>query len=361
MISTANALNSSSGGVSLPRACAQRDFQIAYSDNLPSILAGLNCSLLVSTYRTGNLVSLAARDGRLDSSFHTFERPMGIAVKDSGIAVGTRTQVWFLRSTPDIAAKLEPRGRYDAGYLARYSHFTGDVHCHDIAWAGGELWIVNTLFSCLCSLHSAYNFAPRWRPSFISALVPEDRCHLNGLAVADDQPRFVTAMAACDEARGWRAMKVGGGCIIDVSTGELIARGLIMPHSPRMTQGRLYFLQSGCGTLEQVDPASGGRTLVCRLPGYTRGLGIAGRFAFVGLSKIRPASDWSGVPIAEHPDRLKCGVWVVDLLRGTICGFVELVLGAEELFDVQVIPGVAHPYLSGPLEEQALWTVMPTR
>ena len=68
-----------------------------------------------------------------------------------------------------------------------------EIHGHEMAWAGEELWIVNTLFSCLCTLRPEYSFVPRWKPPFISALAAEDRCHLNGLAVADGRPRYVTA------------------------------------------------------------------------------------------------------------------------------------------------------------------------
>jgi uncharacterized protein (TIGR03032 family) len=321
----------------------------------------LKSSLLITTYRTGNLVTVSQQKNRIIPSFHTFERPMGVAVKENGIAVGSRHQVWFLRSAPDIAAKLEPRGHYDAGYLTRHSHFTGDIHCHDIAWVGNELWIVNTLFSCLCTLHPEYNFAPRWRPPFVSELVAEDRCHLNGLAAADGQPRFVTAMAETDSKQGWRAVKKTAGCVIDVASGETVVRGLTMPHSPRLSRGKLFLLHSGLGRLEMVDPANGRRDVVCELPGYTRGLAIVGSLAFVGLSKVRIASDWEGVPIAKHPERLKCGVWVIDLASGNVVGDFEFTSGTEELFDVQMITGAANPYLSGPLEEHPLWTLKPSR
>src|SRR5580704_10615861 len=110
----------------------KRDFHYSYSESLPSILAGLKSSLLITTYTTGNLVSVSQQHGKIIPSFHAFDRPMGVAVKENGIAVGSRNQIWFLRSAPDITAKLEPRGHYDAGFLTRHSHYTGDIHCHDL-------------------------------------------------------------------------------------------------------------------------------------------------------------------------------------------------------------------------------------
>jgi uncharacterized protein (TIGR03032 family) len=338
----------------------QVNFRFAYSVNAPSLLAQLKCTLLVSTYRTGFLIALSHRNGAVVPSHQILDRPMGMAVQDNCIAVGTRNQIWFFTASPDVAAKLEPRGQYDACYLARFAQFTGDLLCHEIAYLKKELWIVNTKFSCLCSLHSGYNFAPRWRPPFLSALLPEDRCHLNGLAIADGLPRYVSALAETDSREGWRAVKATGGCLIEVASSATIVRGLTMPHSPRLSQGKLYVLNSGIGCLEVVNPANGQRDVVCRLPGYARGLAIIGSLAFVGLSKIRSTSEFEGVPIASQPEQLKCGVWVVDLNKGIVVCTFEFISGVDELFDVQLMPGVSFPYISGPYEENAIWAVMPT-
>jgi uncharacterized protein (TIGR03032 family) len=229
-----------------------------------------------------------------------------------------------------------------------------------MAWVGKELWIVNTLFSSLCGLHSAFNFAPRWLPPFISDLAPEDRCHLNGLAVADGKPAYVSALAETDSRHGWRAVKQTGGCLIAVASSSTIVRGLTMPHSPRLSQGKLYFLHSGFGSLETVNLSNGQRDIVCRLPGYARGMAILGSLAFVGLSKIRSTSEWEGMPIAEQSEQLKCGIWVVDLNRGTVVCTFEFGSGVDELFDVQLMPGISFPFLSGPFEEKPVWAVMPS-
>jgi uncharacterized protein (TIGR03032 family) len=275
--------------------------------------------------------------------------------------VCTRKEVWFVRSVPDIAAKLEPRGQFDACYLARTAHFTGDVQAHEAAWVGQEFWVVNTLFSCLAALHPYYSFAPRWRPPFVSALVPEDRCHLNGLATEDGQPRYVSALGETDSAEGWRAVKASGGCLIEVPTGNLVVRGLALPHSPRVDGDRLYFLHSGHGRLEVVDRRSGQVSHVADLPGVARGLALFGGYAFVGLSRARPTL--SGVPIVERRDQLKCGVLVVDLRSGAHVAHLEFNSGVEEVFDVQVLPGITFPHVSGPWAErdtgQPLWTVPP--
>ncbi len=285
---------------------------------------------------------------------------MGMAVRPGWLLVGTRTQVWSLRNAPDIAARLESPGRYDACYLPRFSHYTGNIQGHELAWLEPgqpgdasspnrpELCIVNTLFSCLCTVHAAFNFVPRWKPAFVTALLPEDRCHLNGVAVAGGKPRYATALAETDHAQGWRAMKAGGGCVIDVASNETVCRGLTMPHSPRLAGDRLLVLHSGLGELVTVEPASGRWETIAALPGYTRGLAIQGTLALVGLSKVRAGSSLDGVPIAARPEQLKCGFAVVDLQAGRVRAWFEFVSGIDELFDLQVLPG-ARPFSGWPL------------
>jgi len=197
--------------------------------------------------------------------------------------------------------------------------------------------------------------------SMLEVEVPRVGCHLNGLAMANGAPKYVTALAETDTPQGWRKNKVHSGCLIDVSSGETVARGFAMPHSPRLHRGRVWLLHSGAGQLVLVDLASGRAETVAELPGYTRGLALYDRFAFVGLSKIRETATFGGMPIAERRPDLKCGVGVIDLNTGGLVGHLEFVTGVEEIFDVQVLPGARCPVLSGPyasLDGAApIWTV----
>jgi uncharacterized protein (TIGR03032 family) len=340
---------------------AAREVRHEYAKALPPLLNQLGVSLLVSTYQAGKVVAVGTDGDELTLAYHNFERAMGLAVKPDRVAVGAGGQVWFLNSAPDIAARVEPAGRHDACYLAHSSHFTGEVQAHELAWAGNELWLVNTAFGCLCTLDDRHSFVPRWRPPFVTALANEDRCHLNGLAMAGGRPRYVTALGETDTPRGWRPNKVAGGCLIDVPTGRTVARGFAMPHSPRVHGGRVWLLHSGVGQLALVDPKRGEAQTVAELPGYTRGLAMYDRFAFVGLSKIRETSTFGGMPIAERRAELKCGVGVVDLATGRLAAHLEFVTGVEEIFDVRVVPGARCPALFGPYAGAdgvaPIWTV----
>jgi uncharacterized protein (TIGR03032 family) len=332
------------------------EFHYTQTASFVALLHQLDASLLVSTYQANKLLVVRAAGGGLSTLVRTFDRPMGLAVDSLRLALGTRTEVWLLRNAPDIAPRIEPAGHHDACYLPRSCHVTGDIGVHEMAWATphpqplspkgrgeNELWIVNTRFSCLCTLDPDYSFVPRWRPPFITALAAEDRCHLNGLAIVDGQPKYVTALGETDVRDGWRPDKGRGGCLMDIPSGEIVARGLSMPHSPRWHDGRLWLLESGTGQLLLLDLATGQRQTVAALPGFARGLALAGPYAFIGLSKIRKTSAMNGVPLAERRDELKCGVAVVDLRSGQVVGLLEFQTAVEEIFDVQLLPGLRFP------------------
>ncbi len=332
-------------------APAYREVRFEYSADLPTILSQLNISLLVSTYQAGKLAVIGTRQGKVTFEFHQLDRAMGLAVGPRCIAMGSRRQIYFAHPHPEIAASVGPNGIYDSCWVTRSSFYTGGIHGHEMAWGADGLWVVNTLFSTLCTLHDDYSFVPRWQPPFIKELAAEDRCHLNGLAMFDGHPKFVTAMSETNTAGGWRPTKATSGCIIDVLSGETVAQGFAMPHSPRWHNGRLWVLDSGRGHLCSVDLASGRTECVEKVPGYTRGMSLHGSFAFVGLSRIRESSVFGGLPIEEQRDELRCGVAVIDLRIGRTVAVLKFLSGVEEIFAVEVLPGCRAPTLYGPLDD----------
>ncbi|MEO1069698.1 MAG: TIGR03032 family protein, partial [Cyanobacteria bacterium J06638_6] len=214
-----------------------------------------------------------------------------------------------------------------------------------MAWGADGLWFINTRFSCLCTQDLDHSFVPRWRPPFVSAYAPEDRCHLNGLALADGAPRYVTALGMTDTPNGWRDNKAHGGIVMEVATNELIATGLSMPHSPRWYRDRLWVLESGDGSLATVDLATGAVEPVVKLPGFTRGLDFYGPLAFVGLSQVRESAVFSGIPLTERLTERICGVWVVNLDTAKIIAFLQFEDAVQEIFAVQVLVGTRFPEL----------------
>ena len=327
-------------------APADSPLRSVYTQSFPEFLNQLGSAMLVSTYQTGKLICARYDGGQLNTHFRNFSRPMGLAVAPGRIAVGTRAEVLDYRNFPAVAPKVEPKGKHDACFLPRNKHFTGDVRIHEIAFAQGELWLVATNFSCLATLDAEHSFIPRWKPPFISQLTSEDRCHLNGLCVIDDEPRYVTALGETDEPGGWRENKASGGILMDVETGEVVLSGLSMPHSPRWSEDRLWVLESGKGTLSVADLDAGTVETVAELPGFTRGLLFAGGLAFVGLSQVRETATFGGLPLMERLDERLCGVWAVNPQSGQIVGFLRFEELVQEVFDVALLAGVRYPEIA---------------
>jgi uncharacterized protein (TIGR03032 family) len=331
---------------------AAANFSSVFTQSFPDILNSLGVSLIVSTYQSGRVVMLRAESSTvLNTHFRALVSPMGIALGPSSMAIGTQREVWDYRNQPEITGKLDPPGKHDAVFVPRNVHYTGDIRIHEIGFASGELWAVNTRFSTLCTIDEAHSFVPRWRPKFIKHLSPDDRCHLNGMAIIDDRVRYVTALGATDDPHGWREKKAAGGILMDVDSGEIVASGLSMPHSPRWYAGRFWILESGKGAFCSLDLATGTVTTIAELPGFTRGLAFAGPFAFVGLSQVRESNVFGGIPLVERVKERECGVWAIDLRTGRVAAFLKFSGAVQEIFDVQVLHGSRYPELLEPTSE----------
>jgi len=319
-----------------------------HSTSLGTILEQLGSALLITTYQAGKLVIARAGGGVVNTHFRDFPAPMGLALAGGRLAIGTTADVREFHDVPAVAAKLDPPESHDACFLPRRAHVTGNILVHELAYAAdGDLWLVNTRFSCLCTLDDRHSFVPRWRPLFISGLTPDDRCHLNGLGLRDSAPRYATALGTSDVGAGWRPAKARGGVLMDILSGEIIANGLSMPHSPRWHDGRLWVCESGTGTVSVDDEASGRYEAVAELPGFTRGLEFVGRYAFVGLSQVRETAVFSGVPITDRLPAAErsCGVWFVDTATGQTVALLKFEDGVQEIFAVLPTPGRRYPDL----------------
>lgn len=323
------------------------------SGSFAELLRETGGSLVVSTYQAGKLIVLRRGDHGLNTHFRDVDRPMGVAHDGDRLAVATAWGLQEYRDVPAVAARLDRHvAVHDACFLPRRSHVTGDVRMHDVAYADGEPWFVATAFSCIGTLDEDHSFVPRWAPPFITALAAEDRCHLNGLAVRDDRVRYVTAFSTTDVPGGWRAQRGREGVLLDVDTGEVAVGGLSMPHSPRWHDGRAWVLESGRGTLAVADLEAGTVETVAELPGFTRGLSFAGGHAFVGLSQVREATVFGGIPLTARLEDRRCGVWAVELATGRIVGHLEFLDLVQELFEVAFLPGRRFPEI-GELDGEA--------
>lgn len=310
-----------------------------YSVNLVALLSKLRLTIAMSTYQSGKVVLMGQHQGRFDIRAKDFPRPMGMHARGGTLWAGLGHGIYQFGNFKAVTDQLDEARSFDACYLPQNIHFTGDVDIHEMEVCGGELHFVNTKFSCLCVKAPDQSFKPVWKPPFITLMQPLDKCHLNGFCARDGVPRYVTALGHSDEPLGWRATKATGGILMDITTNEVLAQGLCMPHSPRWHQGRLWLLESGKGTLSYFDFETRQVVQVASLPGFTRGLDMHGDLAFVGLSKVRESATFSGLPITRLAKRVS-GVWVVNIRTGQILSFVEFTAGLDEVFAVSVLPHV---------------------
>jgi uncharacterized protein (TIGR03032 family) len=336
-------------------SAAAETTSFSLSDGLVGLLARLDAAILFSSYQSG-LLYMLGRTGAGGAHLHqsAMAKPMGICVdREGGFALSAGYQIMRFRNG------LEPHERvndkFDACFVARETHFTGELDAHDIGIGRDGLPIfVNTRFNCLATTDPRHSFREVWRPPFISTLVDEDRCHLNGLAMENGEAAYVTAISRSDTIDGWRDRRDSGGVVIDVRTGAIVCEGLSMPHSPRMHHGELWLLNSGTGELGVVEGAATGKgRFVPRVfcPGFARGLVLHDGLAFVGLSKPR-YKRFEGLALdqklADADSEPWCGIQVIDLARGVCVEWFRIDGAVKEIFDVAILKGHACPMSIGP-------------
>ena len=325
------------------------------SPGLPAFLGSERITLAVSSYQSGKFYLIGQNvDGGLLVHERFFHKAMGICVADRDtILLATLFQIVKFRNV--LGREQTINDLHDACYVPRELFITGELDVHDIGLTkDGGIVFVNTLYNCLATTSERHSFTPLWKPSFISKIVKEDRCHLNGLAMEAGVPRYVTAVSRSDTVDGWRDRRANGGIVIDVPSGAVVLGGLSMPHSPRMYRGRLWLLNSGTGEIGWIERgalAEDGRFQVLAFcPGFVRGLAFHGKYAFVGLSKPR-YERFEGLPLdrrlAEADSEPWCGVQIIDLDTGACVHWFRIDGSVTELYDLGVVPDAVRPMALG--------------
>ena len=337
----------SPGSVGAGAEIKQQGVSFSASRGLLQRLQQVDGSLLFTSYQS-NLLYMLGRNGRGGLNVHhtALAKPMGIATTSSkGFYLATERAIEHY--TNGLRADQQVNGLFDANFLPREIHLTGALDAHDVGvMADGSPIFVNTRFNCLAAPSRMHAFSEIWRPDFISALVDEDRCHLNGLAMRDGAPGFVSAVSKSDTIDGWRDRRADGGILIDVSSNQIVCTGLSMPHSPRWHEGKLWVLNSGTGELGFVDMDKVSFQPVAFCPGFVRGLAFHGSLAFVGLSKPR-YKRFEGLALdarlAEKDSEPWCGVQVIDCQTGRCVDWFRLDGDIGEIYDVALLQGIRTP------------------
>lgn len=323
----------------------------SFSRGLATWFSNHNVSLAVTSYQAGCVYLIGSdQKGHVTTCNRVFERAMGIVGDAQRLHLGSLHQVWRFENVlrPDEILG----GTYDKCYVPRIAHNTGEIDIHELGLRDdGSVVFVNTKYSCLAELSQTHSFKPIWKPKFISRLAPEDRCHLNGLAMVAGRPKYVTAVCRSDVVDGWREHRHDGGIVIDIETDEIVCEGLSMPHSPRWANGKLWLLNAGTGHLGWVDFATRKFVPLAFFPGFLRGMSIIDDVVAVGLSKPRHEERFEGLDLdAELGKRAAtpwCGVQIASLIDGSVHNWIRFDGDMSEIFDTCFLPGVRNPVMIG--------------
>jgi len=353
------------------------DFSSISTENFPKILKALGISLAVTSYQSTRLILIRSDGEEIDTNLKAYPRPMGIYADEERITLGTFNEVVEFKRSDEVlksikSGSLDNTGNFskkvlekdkeemeelkklrdeeiaavkkaDSLYLHRATITTGMINIHDIAWGDEGLWVVNSTFSCLSTLSPDSSFIARWKPKFISQLVPEDRCHLNGMAMLDGRPKYVTTFNMEDARDSWSKGRIDYGTLIDVDSDEVLLEGMIMPHSPKVYNGEVYVCESGLGVVWKYNPITKKKTLVVKLQGFTRGLYFYGGVMFVGLSQVRASEIKNPTPISKEYDETYSGVWMVNLEDNSVIAYVKFGGDVDQIYDIAVVPDSINP------------------
>jgi len=320
-------------------------FSCQNSPNVPELLNKLGCTLVLSTYQAGKVIFLSAvDDNKLVQLPRTFNKAMGVAIDGDKLAIATKNEVLLTVNSRELAKSYPPKpNTYDALFVPRAKYYTGQVDIHDLHWGeNGVLFAVNTSFSCICEINSDYSFQPIWHPTFITEMVSEDRCHLNGLALENGKPKYVSALGTGNSMREWKSGLLEGGVVIDVTKDKILTDKLSMPHSPMIIDDELYLLESAKGTLSKIDRSTGQVERIKDLGCFVRGMAKIGNFLFIGTSKLRQnASVFKDLPIASQST--KAGIKILHLPTLALTAEISYDSSVDEIYDVQILENIKRP------------------
>ncbi len=301
--------------------------KFSFSKGFGNWLATQSASLAFSSYDGGGLFIAGSHGGNPVVTNEKFGRVMGLCVDGSNLYIATNNQILRLRNTLNFGDKAN--GIHDAVYVPNAAYFIGNCDIHELYLDKTVIHFVNTRYSCLAHWSSKANFMKVWAPSFITATVPEDRCHLNGACGEG----YVTAIGQCDALEGWRSHRQNGGVVLKGK--DVIYDNLSMPHSPRQYKNALYFLDSGRGYLRK------GAENHTFLNGFARGLSFNNDYAVITISLPRDGI-FHGLELqrelAIRNAEAWCGVLIVDLNNGGVVEWLRIEGATKELFDCAVLP-----------------------
>jgi len=324
-----------------------------YDRNFCLWLKQNNCSPVVSSYSRQKVYSIGLKpdDNTMSIYYTNCGRPMGLCSNGDSLYIATIGNIVRYENKGE---ETDPNfGKFDAGFYPQHAYLSGDIDCHDLRVnSKGELFYISTLFNCICQPSMTKSFEVYYVPPWISKKENgqppgEDRCHLNGLCLVDDKPRYITASCNKDYHQAWRDHMLKGGLVYDIVEDRVVVDGLTCPHSPQMYKGKLWVLEAGTGQFGYVDIEAGKFVPKKFLPGFLRGLSFVNNYAVICLSSDRHDNSFKDIPLGkileEQGQKVKVGIVIVDLDNFDIKHQMQFYGKNIEFYDAMVLQGITRP------------------
>ena len=303
------------------------------------------CSIILSSYSTHHVFTLSLDSkGEITNWFSNIGRAMGINYSKStkNLIISNVGNILTFR---DKGSLEHPQyGKFDNNFIPQFGYYSGDVDVHDVCETStGEIYYVSALFSCVCKPTKNGSFKPYWLPPWISRYAAEDRCHLNGLCLVNDVPRYVTSTCQGDSMGSWRhSGQNGKGIVYDIVENKVVCSGLMNPHSPRWYRDKLWIMESGTGYFGYIDFDKNEFIKCAFVPTFLRGMDFIDNYAIVAGSLPRHDPAFGELPIGSEIEKRSldptCGVWVINLDTFDAEHQLFFNLPVKELYDVSIIP-----------------------
>lgn len=327
-------------------------FTCQYSPAVLSLFSKLKFTLALSTYQANKLIFISTGgDNKLVQLARNFDKVMGFQFDKDQLVIATRSQVHLYANSPRLATTYPKKPNvYDSLFLPRQTFYTGLIDIHDVHIQDSKIHGVNTSFSTIVELDQRHNWVPLWTPPCISALASEDRCHLNGFAFLDTKLKYATALGSGDSLQSWRSTIPDGGVLWDVEENTPIFDDLKMPHSPRIQNGKLYFLESAIGKINVMDLQTREVKEFAQVDAFVRGLAFYGEYLFVGKSKLRKSSAiFEELEMAKKD--IQSGISIFHIPSKKLLGEINYLNTVEEIYDIQILPSFMRPNILNPKDD----------
>jgi uncharacterized protein (TIGR03032 family) len=281
---------------------------------------------------------------------------MGMAITSNSLYVASIGNIFrYVKEVGEVGKRGDTEVVFDASYYPRQVLLCGDHDLHDLKVnSKGDVFYVSSLFNCVCRPSFNKSFEVFWVPPWITSnalgeLAQEDRCHLNGLCLVDDVPKYVTAASQGDIISIWKEKKSQKkGVVYDIVENKVVCEGLSHPHSPKYHNGKLWILESGTGQVGWIDMENSKFMPMKFIPGFLRGMYLVDNFLFVCSSLDRHDTAFDHIALgdilAETGIDAKCGVWILNLDTFDLIGNIQF-NNVKELYDIVVMQNTVNPVL----------------